>query len=248
MKISGLIITLNEEENIADAINSLKKICDDIIVVDSLSSDKTVEIARSLGVKVYLQEYLGDGAQRTHGLPYCDHDWVFNLDADERLDDDLVEEVKSLDLENSSFEAYDFRRKNIFHDKFISVTNWYPDHIRRLFNKTKTDFAHTPGHTKIKTKNYKVLNSHVIHYSFKDYHEIIHMANKYSTRYALNNSDKKVSVLSPITHGFVAFIKNYIIKRGFMAGFDGFHISLWNALGSYMKYLKIIELQRLNKK
>lgn len=245
MKISGLVITLNEADNIRGCLESLFQVCDDVVVVDSNSEDETASIAAALGATVLRQAYLGDGAQRNIGLPHCRHSWVINLDADERLDADAVAEIRQLDLAGSPYEAYEFRRKNLFHGRWMKYTSWYPDHVRRLFNREKTQFSESFGHTKIESRNFCRLNSHIIHFSYDDYHDMIQRLNKYSTRYADHKLDsKKVSVFSPVLHGLSAFLKNYLIKRGFMGGFDGFNISLLNALGSYFKYAKLLEKQR----
>ena len=104
-KISGTIITLNNEKLITDCIMSLKKVCNEIIVLDSLSCDKTTEIAKELGAKVYLQDFLGDGPQKKLASSYASNDWVFSLDADERLENDLIEFINSLKLETSNYSA-----------------------------------------------------------------------------------------------------------------------------------------------
>ena len=101
MSISGIITTLNEEANIADAIASLRQVCDEIVVVDSESIDRTVEIARELGAKVYLQRYLGDGIQKNVALQYVTNRWVLSIDADERLSDELVAWIRSTDFEKT---------------------------------------------------------------------------------------------------------------------------------------------------
>lgn len=247
-RISGLVITLNEEENIEQCIFSLQKVCDDIVIVDSKSTDATVDIAKSLGVKVIIQEYLGDGGQRNFGLDFCKHRWVLNLDADERLEQDAIISIKELNLESERYDAYEFRRKNIFHEKWIKYTSWYPDNIRRLFNQEKTKFSEATGHTKIESTNYKVLKSHIIHYSYKDYSDMLSRLDIYSTRYAESNFDKKkANILTPVLHGGFAFFKNYIIKRGFIGGSLGLNISLLNALGSYLKYAKLLEKQNYSK-
>lgn len=246
MQISGLVITLNEADNIRECLQSLFRVCSDVVVVDSNSSDATVAIAGQLGAKVYQQPYLGDGAQRNYGLPFCEHDWVLNIDADERLDDDAIAAIQRLNLADGRYDAYEFRRKNLFHGKWMKYTAWYPDYVRRLFDRQKTRFSESFGHTKIESSRFKQLDSHIIHFSYVDYHDIIQRMNKYSTRYAEHKlgSDGRVNVFSPLLHGLFAFLKNYLFKRGFMGGFDGFNISLLNALGSYFKYAKLLEKQR----
>lgn len=118
-KISGLVITFNEEKNIAGCIESLKCICDDIVVVDSFSQDRTVDIARSMGATVILQKFLGDGPQRTKGVDYCLHDWIFNLDADERLEDDAIQAIKELSLDSSEVDVYELNDTTILAIKLL---------------------------------------------------------------------------------------------------------------------------------
>jgi len=250
MKISGLIITLNEEKNIEKCIRSMLLVCDDIVVVDSLSNDKTKEISENLGALVISQKYLGDGPQRSYGLSYCKHRWVLNLDADERVDIDLAATIKSINLDDIEFDSYEFRRKNIFHNKWIKTSGWYPDYIRRLFDKTQVDFSPLWTHTRIQSSKFKKIKSgHVVHYTSENYQEIIDITNQYSSRRAKewHSNGKKAFIMEPFLHGVIAFLKAYFIKRGFMDGVDGFNISLFKGLGSYLKYMKLYELQKFGK-
>ena len=135
MAISGLVITYNEEKMIGKCIDSLFKVCDEVIVVDSFSKDKTVEIAKSKGATVISQKFLGDGPQRTHGLPFCKNDWILNLDADEFLDLDAEAFILKEKYLEGNFDGFSFRIKNFLGDKLIYFAGWYPDHKVRFFNK-----------------------------------------------------------------------------------------------------------------
>lgn len=119
MKISGLVITFNEEKNIEKCLDSLFQYCEEVIIIDSNSTDKTVEIAKSKGAKVYSQAYLGDGPQRTYGLQYCKNDWIMNLDADEFLDQDALIFISKKSYENKPYDAYKFRVKNFLGKQLI---------------------------------------------------------------------------------------------------------------------------------
>ena len=130
--ITGTIITLNNEHLIEDCITSLKKICNEIIVVDSLSSDKTREIAKKLGAKVFEQEFLGDGPQKKIASTFASNDWIFSLDADERLEDDLINYINSIDIKKNTFDGYSFRRRNYCGTKWIKAAGFYPDRVTRL--------------------------------------------------------------------------------------------------------------------
>lgn len=250
MGISGLVITLNEEKHIAECLRSLFKVCEEVVVVDSNSTDGTVVIAQQEGAKVYSQAFLGDGPQRSYGLQFCKNDWILNLDADERLDNDLVAFLKQLDLNEVCHEAYDFRRKNFFHGKWIRVAGCYPDHVRRLFNRKMTDFLPVKTHSKILSTETMTIPCHVIHFSFADYSEMIMIMNRYSSWQAksLFDGGANVWLLAPFLHGFWSFIMHYVVKYGFLGGLDGLTFSLLNSMGSYFKYAKLLELTRYGEK
>lgn len=243
MKISGLVITYNEEHNIKACIDSLKSVCDDIVVVDSLSSDRTVKIAEETGATVVSQPFLGDGPQRNYGLKFCRHDWVLNLDADERLDEDAVKTIKSLNLQQTPYEAFELKRKNFYQDRWIKCCGWYPDYIRRLFNKNKTRFRDIAIHTKIETENYRRLNAHIIHHAYDNAGEMIRKIDAYATVFA-QNSHKRSHPTKAFARAFYAFIKNYFFQRGFLCGYEGLLISVSNANGVFYKYMKLYEKQR----
>ncbi|WP_419584943.1 glycosyltransferase family 2 protein [Thiolapillus sp.] len=244
-KFSGVVITYNGEEYLERCLESLFQVCDDVVVVDSHSDDSTVDIARKLGARVIDHDYLGDGPQRSLGVLHCKHDWIINLDQDEILGSDLIERLPQLDLQNPAVEAYECRRKNHLHGKWIKVAGWYPDYICRIFNKNKTDFSQVKTHARIQTARLRRLNEHILHYSFRDLRDMINRLNLYSDWQAetLFNNGKKVSTFTPVIHGMISFAKHYLVKRGVLAGLDGLSISILNALGSYFKYAKLIEKQ-----
>jgi len=240
LKISGLIITFNEEKNIEQCIRSLFEVCDEVIVIDSLSTDKTVELAQKAGAKTYLQKFLGDGPQRNYGLQYCKNDWVLNLDADERLELDAIEAIKSLDLTNTSHDAFELKRKNLYQGEWIKCCGWYPDYIRRLFNRKKTRFRDVAIHTKIESNKIKKLNGHILHNAYDNASELIRKIDAYSTVFAQTSSQKS-SPSKAFAHAFFSFIKNYFFQKGFLCGYQGLLISISNANGVFYKYIKLYE-------
>ncbi|MGI9316311.1 MAG: glycosyltransferase family 2 protein [bacterium] len=248
--LSGLVIAYNEEKHIRDCLISLYRVCDDIVVIDSNSEDKTVEIARELGATVVIQPFLGDGPQRSAGLPHCKHPWVFYLDADERLDEDLVTELKTLDFENQSAEAYECRRKNHIDGRWIKVAGQYPDYICRLFDRTKTDFSPLQTHARIITSKLGRLSGHIVHYAIENLNDMSKRMVRYSDwqSQSMFEEGKKVSKFAPIGHGIGCFIKFYLLRRGFMAGLDGLNLSIFNAMGSYLKYAKLLEKQNSSRR
>lgn len=243
-KITVTIITLNEEANIKACIESAWKVADEIIVVDSLSTDKTRDIANILGAKVVEQAYLGDGLQKDFGVQFAKNDWILHLDADERIDEVMEAEIKAINYAESTFDAYAFRRKNYIGTRWQKV--WYPDYMIRLYHKDRCRFLPMIGHTSLATKNYKKMAGNIIHYSFKDLSDYLVRTAKYSKRDAqvLVDSDRKITAWAPLIHGLASFFKCYFLKKGFLYGLDGLTASLLGALRPYLKYAHVIEMRR----
>ena len=247
MQITANIITLNEEHNIAACIASLQAVADEIIVVDSNSSDKTVEIAKSLGATVVSQAYLGDGPQKNVVLEHAAHKWILSLDADERLDDEMTKailEVKRYSGEHP--EAYSFKRKNYIGERWIEHCGWYPDVCTRLYQKAHARFRDVAGHSSVQAKSVKELEGNIIHYSYKNYHDLLYKTNRFSSRGAkmLMEKGKKANGFSPFLHFMAAFFRKYFLQKGFLQGLDGLTISLTASINSYMKYAKLIEMRQ----
>ena len=244
MMISGTIITLNEEANIADCIRSLQQVCDEVVVADSQSQDRTVAIAEELGAKVVVQPYLGDGPQKAFAAQQASHDWVLSVDADERLDDDMVEAIRALDLANTECDAFAFNRKTFIGKTWIRV--WYPDYVIRLYNRKTAAYEPIKGHAKVQAERIQRINAHLIHYSFDDYHELMRQNARFSARGAsiLLDKNKRIGALSPLIHALSAFFRKYVSKKGFLYGEPGFTVSLATAYGTYMKYVMARRKQR----
>jgi glycosyltransferase involved in cell wall biosynthesis len=246
MAISGLVITFNEEKMIGECIDALFKVCDEVIIVDSLSKDRTVEIAKAKGAIVIFQPFLGDGPQRTHGLPYCKNDWILNLDADEFLDSDAEAFILSGNYLDDDFDAFSFRVKNFLDDKLIDFAGWYPDHKVRFFNKKTASPSKSIVHQKIITTNEKRLAVHILHYGWQSLEQIISKKNQYSGWHAeqLYEQGKRINAFKPVLNGLVAFVRCYFFKKGFLNGLDGITISMIQGFFSYMKYAKLIKMQK----
>lgn len=244
MKITANIITLNEEKNIEEVIKSVQSVCDEVLVVDSLSSDKTCQIAQSLGAKVIKQEYLGDGPQKAFGESYTRNDWILSIDADERLDLNAIEEIKKLNLENSTYDAYSFARKTFVGKNYIKL--WYPDRVVRLYNRTKCSYSKAKGHAKVETNNVCDLKADMLHYSYDDYIDMIRTTEKFIKRGAIlaNEEGKKATVFDPIIHGIGALFKTLILKGGAFHGINGWNVAVISAYSSYMKYAIMLDMQR----
>jgi len=246
MKISGLIITYNEEKHIKKSIKTLFKVCNEVIIIDSFSSDKTAEIALKLGAKVYFQKFLGDGPQRIYGLQYCKNDWIFNPDADEFLDDDAETFIKSKIHLKDIYDGYAFRRRNFLGKEETNIGCWYPDYTCRFFNKKTASPSKDKVHQSVIGGNIKRVNVHLIHYGWDNFHQIIAKKNQYTDWQAeiYFDRNKKINSFTPISHGIFTFIKFYFLKKGILHGLDGVTFSLIQAFFSYMKYAKYIKLKK----
>ena len=245
--ITGIIITLNEEKNIRACILSLQEVCNEIIVVDSESSDKTREIASGLGAKVYIQPYLGDGIQKNVGLKYATNPWIFSMDADERLSEDLIDAINALDLNSSPYWGYAVRRRNYIGSRWIRRCGWFPDYLVRLFRHDKLRHSITKQHASVPCNNTCKLRADIIHFAYNNIGELFSKPTRnYSTRSAkiMYLSGKRTNAFSPFFHGFWAFVRCYFFKGGILGGVDGLTLSVSAACNAYLKYAKLLEYQR----
>ncbi len=245
--ITANIITLNEEKNIAEVIRSVQEVCDEVLVVDSQSSDRTREIAESLGAKVIIQPYLGDGPQKAFGAPLAKNDWILSIDADERLDTNAIEAIKTIDLDSTSYDAFSFKRKTFVGKHFIKV--WYPDRVTRLYNRQHCHYNHAIGHAKVETQNVLDLDADFLHFSFENYAHLIRTTEKFASRGAkmLYEKGKRASWYDPYTHGLSSLFKKLILKGGMFHGTHGWNVSMISGFHSYLKYVLLLELQENEK-
>ena len=243
MKITANIITLNEEKNIESVVKSVQKVCDEVLVVDSLSSDRTSEIAESLGAKVVKQAYLGDGAQKAFGAPLAKNDWILSIDADERLDLNAIEAIKNIDLDETKYDAFSFARKTYVGKAFIKL--WYPDRVTRLYNRKKCSYTTAGGHARVETTNIQNLEADMLHYSYENYSQMIKTSHKFITRGArLSYEDgKRAGSFDPFLHGVGALFKALVLKGGAFHGINGWNVAIISAFSSYMKYALMLEMQ-----
>ncbi len=257
--ISAFIITKNEESRIARAINSIKNIADEIIVVDSGSHDKTVEIAESLGAKVLFNEWPGYVEQKIFGEKLCKHQWVLNIDADEELTQDLQLEIKE-EFSKNIEDLYKAYRINliIMHRSDAAPRLFAPSNkFIRLYNKSYASFSNNSGYT---THDCVALNSEfqecrnsvrdlqyaALHYSGTSIDQLVSKANFYSSEQAsdLINSGRKITKLRVTVEFFLWFFKAFFIRRYFVFGFDGFVDSMIFAFARFLRLAKARERQK----
>ena len=243
MDISIVIPAFNEEKNIKEVIDSISDVCNEIIVVDSNSSDNTVKIAQSLGAKVYFQEWLGDGLQKDYGVQFAKNDWILSIDADERLSENAVRAINGIDLDKTEFDAFALKRKTFIGNRWIKI--WYPNFLVRLYNKNTAGYLPMGEHASVQAKNPKKINTDILHYSYQDYSDMITKINRFSSTSAkmLYENGRKASHFDPFFHALFAFIRKYFLKGGILQGLDGFTVSMMTAVSTYMKYIKLIEIR-----
>lgn len=246
IKISAAIITFNEEKNIERCINSLIGIADEILVVDSLSKDKTIEIAVSLGAKVISQEFLGHIEQKNFAISQCSNQYILSLDADEALDDTLKKSI--LEVKNNwQFDGYKFNRLTSYCGKWIKTCGWYPDTKVRLIDKTKGKWTGTNPHDRLEVEGkIKHLKGDILHYSFYtvDQHkkQIEYFTDIAAKAY--HAEGRKASTIKIYLSPLMKFIRSYFLQLGFTDGYYGFLISCLSAGAKFKKYSKLKALSK----
>ena len=247
MKISAIVITFNEEQNIEDALSSLKW-ADEIIVVDSCSTDRTVEIARRFTDKVIVRSWPGYSAQKNFAHAQAAHDWIFSLDADERVSDELAREVETLKQETEpNVAGYEMPRLTNYLGRWIKHSGWYPDYKLRLYDRRLAEWAGDYVHESVKVDGpTKRLSGDILHYtvlSASDHHQRI---DRYTTLAAkqAHAEGKQASLASLVFSPVATFIRSYILKLGFLDGIEGFAIARFAAYYAFLKNLKLWERRK----
>jgi glycosyltransferase involved in cell wall biosynthesis len=246
--LSAAIITKNEEKNLSECVKSVS-FADDIVVVDSGSTDRTVEIAKEFGCRVFVEYWKGDGPQKNSAIDKCKYEWVLVVDADERIPEETAREIKQIISDPKNADAYSFPRRNYFHDRWIRYCGYWPDRIVRLVRKSTGRFqAITHGRWETSGVLEKV-DMPIDHYSFTSYSDMLTILETRSTDMAreLFEIGNRANIFTPFFHGIAMFIKVYIFKLGFLNGLDGFIIAITKTGGSFFKYAKLLELQREEK-
>lgn len=241
--ITGIVITLNEQERIGECIDSLASVCNEVIVVDSLSRDDTVRIAESKGASILHQAYLGDGPQKAFGVPHATSDWILALDADERLCEDAVETIKALALDDPSV-AYSFNRRNFCGNHWIKAAGFYPDKVVRLYNRTTSGYIPKKAHSSVQAPEVKDTGAHIRHLTYDNLSHWIQRIDELSTRdaWAMKDGGVSPSATRPALHALSATLRKLILKGGIFQGADGLTVTMTTAFHAYMKYAKLNEL------
>ncbi len=247
LSLSVAIITKNEETRLPGCLKSIS-LADDIVVVDSGSTDRTVETAKEFGCRVFVEDWKGYGPQKNSAIEKCKHEWVLLLDADERLAPGTREIIGGV-LGNPQADAYAVKRKNYLHGRWLKHSGYWPDRQVRLVNRDRGSFLGTI-HEKWTTNGpIEKLDACIEHYAFSGYSDMLKTLDEYSTVIAgeLYASGRRANVLSAPCHGIGMFLKIYFLELGLLDGMDGLVTALLKAGGSFFKYAKLLELQREKK-
>jgi len=243
-KLSVVILTKNEEENIKRAINSVKDIADEILVVDSGSTDRTVEIAKSLGAKVIFREFTNYPDQVNFAISCSRNPFVFVLDADEEVSEELRRSIEEA-LKNPKYDCYAVNRRTYFMGKFLNHT-LYPEWRLRLFKKDKVKYeGELHEVVKCRGNNIGKLKGDLYHYSFKSLEDFFTKNMKYSKISAeiLFKKRKRIKSLDFFVRPMWTFFKFFILKRGILDGWRGFIISFSYAFFNFVKYAYLKEMK-----
>jgi len=246
--LSVVIITYNEEKNIGRCIDSVKEVADEIVVLDSFSTDGTVQIAESKGAVVYRQKFIGHIGQKNKALELATHNYVLSLDADEALDDTLRASILKA-KQGFAFRAYKMNRCNNYRGTFIRHGGWYPDTKVRLFDKRYLRWGGYDPHDRIIVpSNVAVshLSGDLLHYTFETTKEHRESNDNYSSIAArsLYKARKKANWLKIIASPAWSFMHAYFIRAGFLNGYNGLMIAYHQARYHFLKYSKLYALQK----
>jgi glycosyltransferase involved in cell wall biosynthesis len=246
--LSAVIITFNEEQNIERCINSLKNIVDEILVIDSFSSDNTKAICEKHNVRFVSHAFEGHIEQKNYAISLAQHNWILSLDADEALDDRLSTEILNADRTSENF-AYSMNRLTNYCGKWIKHGSWYPDKKTRLFNRKNTSWAGINPHDKTQSDEFvikKHLKGNILHYSYYTIEQHMKQLDKFSSIAANAYFDKGKSAgfINIVINPFFAFFRDYFLRAGFLDGYEGFIIARFTAYYTLQKYVKLRHLKK----
>ena len=246
-KITACIISFNEEAKIERCLKSLVAVVDEIVVVDSLSSDRTVEIVRRYTHKVFDQPFLGYIEQKNLAVSKASHEWILSIDCDEVLSDELQASILAIKGDLQQHDAYRMARRTFYVYRWLNHC-WYPDQKVRLYNRTTARWGGAAVHERLLVEGSDIqqLQGDIHHYSFDSISEHIQTLDRFTDIGAqeIIAKGKRVSLFAPISHGLWTFIRLYLIKRGFLDGLAGLVVAVLSFMHAFVKYSKVLMIQR----
>ncbi len=244
-KISAIVRTWNEENNLEECLKSISW-ADEIVVVDSHSTDRTIEITRKYTDKVFIRDWPGHIAQSQFATDQASNTWVLSMDADERVTPELRGEIIALDLINTPHDAFEMPRRHFFMQRWINHSGWYPDRKIRLFRKDRCHWGGYNPHDVVRFRgSMGRLKSDLIHYIYRDISHFSSTKNSYSTYTACDHfkNGKKARLMDFTLRPMYAFFYRYFIRLGFLDGLAGLVICIEEAHGVFLKYIKLFEIE-----
>jgi glycosyltransferase involved in cell wall biosynthesis len=245
--ISVVVITRDEAHNIADCLASVSWV-DEIIVLDSGSTDATVDIARRFTSQVFETDWPGFGPQKNRALAKAGGDWVLSLDADERIPPSLADEIRHV-IDDDAISGYDILRHSSYLGRTIRFGDWRGDRVLRLFRRDAGRFSNDLVHERLIVDGVTGhLKAPMIHHSFSDLEEVLDKVNRYSSAGARMRlaRGQRGSLGKAMLHGSWAFLRGYVFRAGFLDGREGFLLAMSAGLGSFYRYAKMIYLSGNN--
>jgi glycosyltransferase involved in cell wall biosynthesis len=246
--LSVILITRNEEANLADCLASLEGIAQQIVVVDTNSSDRTLEIAKNYGAVIAQPaDWPGFGPQKGRALALATGDWVLSLDADERLTPTLRSEILAAIHHSAHVNCFAIPRLSWYCGRFIRHSGWNPDYVDRLFKRGTARFSDDLVHERlIPNGQVAKLENPMLHFSFMNYSQVLQKLDRYSTASAEQAfaKGKTSNPMQAVLHGVWAFTRTYFIRAGFLDGPQGFALAISNGQGTYYRYMKLWQLHQ----
>jgi glycosyltransferase involved in cell wall biosynthesis len=241
--ISACIISYNEEQKIEECLRSLEGVVDEIVVVDSVSTDATVEIAGRYTDRIFEQPFLGHIEQKNLAVSKASHDWILSLDCDERLSEPLRASILAVKQALGGHTAYRMARRTFYVYRWLNHC-WYPDKKVRLFDRRKARWGGVNPHDRVEVDGGRIheLSGDILHYSFDSISAHIQTLDKFTEIGAqeIIKRGKRVTLLSPFTHATWTFLRMYVLRRGFLDGFAGLVASVLSFMHVFVKYAKVI--------
>ena len=237
-KLTAIIPTKNEEENITSVIKSVD-FADEIMIIDSYSTDKTVDLATPLANIILQKKYKNSASQKNWAIPQAKHKWVLILDADERITDELKTEIIKKINSNTKHSGFWIKRQNYFMNKKVNFSGWRGDKVIRLFKRDECKYEHKNVHAEIISDGQiGILKNKLIHNTFKNKHEYLKKLKRYAKWQAIDYNSKtgKITLFHTIVKPIFRFAKHYLIQLGILDGYVGFSISLYQAKAVKMRY------------
>jgi len=252
MKISTCIITLNEERNLTRCLESVAPLVDEILVVDSGSTDATLDIAGKFGARVLQQDWLGYVGQKNFALDHATHSWVLSIDADEEISPELAASIARLKTDPTADtpgapNGYEVSRIVFYRGRWIRHGDWYPDRLVRLFRRTEARFSGGRVHEKLELRGeHPILPGHLHHFTYENASDRADRCARYAALWAQSAREerRRAHVWSGLLHALARFTKGYVLKGGFLDGAIGWDIAAGNAREVWLKYHLLWKLNR----